>query len=297
MATICNMGAETGATTSIFPYAQSMAAYLDASSRSYLKDKFNHWKHNLKADPGAEYDQVIHLNLSELKPFINGPATPDLATPASAFKKEVEKNNWPKLVSAGLVGSCTTGAWFRFRSHLENISNNTLIGAVNAANKKANKNQERLHGRRWGRPRHGGGLQAAWQQWVVSADHNCGEGFSQEHVALQPRLLNGIAIIAKWFTRTHESNLKKQGMLPLTFKDGSDYERVEAEDRISLVGLSEFRPGHPVSMAVRKKDGTVWRTQLDHTFNEEPIAYFRAGSALNFMAQKSQPQLGLSRED
>lgn len=111
MATICNMGAETGATTSIFPYTEAMAAYLDATSRSYLRKEASRWRHNFSADPGAEYDRVITINLSELEPFINGPSTPDLATPASAFKEGVAKGSWPKQVGAGLIGSCTNSSF------------------------------------------------------------------------------------------------------------------------------------------------------------------------------------------
>ncbi|GME41058.1 Aconitate hydratase, mitochondrial [Neofusicoccum parvum] len=504
MATICNMGAETGATTSIFPYTSSMAAYLDATDRSYLKSETDHWTQNLSADAGAEYDQVININLSELEPFINGPATPDLATPTSAFKKEVERNTWPKRVSAGLIGSCTNssfedmsraaalakqaidaglkpkaplylspgseqtratledsgvlsifedagatllanacgpccgswdrqdmekgvensivtsynhnftgrldsnpatsiflaspetviakafagtldfdpatdsinttngpftfqpprpgilppkgyisadhvysappsdrssvtvdvsltsdriqrlepfkpwngkdlvdlpilikvegkcttdhitpaGPWFRYRGHLENISNNTLIGAVNAANKKVNQVKNVFTGEISGVPDTAKDYKQRNQQWVVIADHNYGEGSSREHAALQPRFLNGVAIIAKSFARIHESNLKKQGMLPLTFNDLTDYDRIEAEDRVSLVGLSDFRPGRSITMLVKRSDGSTWQTKLDHTFNEEQIEYFKAGSALNLMAQMTQQQRG-----
>ncbi|GME30857.1 Aconitate hydratase, mitochondrial [Neofusicoccum parvum] len=504
MATICNMGAETGATTSIFPYTSSMAAYLDATDRSYLKSEADHWTQNLSADAGAEYDQVININLSELEPFINGPATPDLATPTSAFKKEVERNTWPKRVSAGLIGSCTNssfedmsraaalakqaidaglkpkaplylspgseqtratledsgvlsifedagatllanacgpccgswdrqdmekgvensivtsynrnftgrldsnpatsiflaspetviakafagtldfdpatdsinttdgpftfqpprpgilppkgyisadhvysappsdrssvtvdvsltsdriqrlepfkpwngkdlvdlpilikvegkcttdhitpaGPWFRYRGHLENISNNTLIGAVNAANKKVNQVKNVFTGEISGVPDTAKDYKQRNQQWVVIADHNYGEGSSREHAALQPRFLNGVAIIAKSFARIHESNLKKQGMLPLTFNDLTDYDRIEAEDRVSLVGLSDFRPGRSITMLVKRSDGSTWQTKLDHTFNEEQIEYFKAGSALNLMAQMTQQQRG-----
>ncbi|KAK0663266.1 Aconitate hydratase [Lasiodiplodia hormozganensis] len=497
MATICNMGAETGATTSIFPYTEATAAYLDATSRSYLREEASRWRHNFSADSGAEYDRVINIDLSKLEPFINGPSTPDLATPTSAFKEEVSKNSWPENVSAGLIGSCTNssfedlsraaalakqaidaglkpqaplylspgseqtratledsgvlsvfdqagatllanacgpccgswnrqdmekgvknsivtsynrnftgrldsnpatsiflaspetviaktfsgrldfdpatdeietptgtfkfnppppgslpshgynqadyvyaapptersevevdispssdriqrlepfkpwdgkdfidlpilikvegkcttdhithaGPWFRYRGHLENISNNTLIGAVNAANKKVNQVENVFTGEISGVPDTARDYKKRGQQWVVIADHNYGEGSSREHAALQPRFLNGVAIIAKSFARIHESNLKKQGMLPLTFKSDADYDKIQAEDRISLVGLDAFQPGQPVTMRVKRKDGSSWETQLEHTFNQEQIMYFKAGSALNLMAQ------------
>lgn len=111
MATIANMGAETGATTSIFPYTEHMGRYLDATSRSNIRAAAEAFRHNLQADADAEYDQVININLSEIEPFINGPSTPDLSTPLSRFKTEVKKNGWPKHVSAGLIGSCTNSSF------------------------------------------------------------------------------------------------------------------------------------------------------------------------------------------
>lgn len=111
MATICNMGAETGATTSMFPYTPSMGAYLQATSRSYIRDAASNWRHNLVADNGAEYDKVINIDLSKLEPFINGPSTPDLAIPVSQFKSEAAKSGWPKEISAGLIGSCTNSSF------------------------------------------------------------------------------------------------------------------------------------------------------------------------------------------
>jgi aconitate hydratase len=111
MATICNMGAETGATTSLFPYTNAMGQYLNATSRSYLNGAVLGQRHNLLADAGAEYDQVISINLSEIEPFINGPSTPDLATPMSKFKDKVAKSTWSKEISAGLIGSCTNSSF------------------------------------------------------------------------------------------------------------------------------------------------------------------------------------------
>lgn len=188
-------------------------------------------------------------------------------------------------------GKCTTdhitpaGPWFRYRGHLENISNNTLIGAVNSENKKVNSVRNVFTDEYAGVPETAKDYKRRGQQWVIVADHNYGEGSSREHAALQPRFLNGVAVIAKSFARIHESNLKKQGMLPLTFSNIAEYDRLRPDDRISLLGLSQLAPGRPVTMVVNGKDGK-WETTLDNTFNEEQVAYFRAGSALNLMALK-----------
>lgn len=188
-------------------------------------------------------------------------------------------------------GKCTTdhitpaGPWFRYRGHLENISNNTLIGAVNSENKEVNSVRNVFTNEYGGVPETAKDYKRRGQQWVIVADHNYGEGSSREHAALQPRFLNGVAVIAKSFARIHESNLKKQGMLPLAFSNIADYARLKPDDRISLLGLSQLAPGRPVKMLVNAKDGK-WETILDHSFNEEQIAYFRAGSALNLMALK-----------
>ncbi|KAI3399730.1 hypothetical protein diail_5797 [Diaporthe ilicicola] len=491
------MGAETGATTSIFPYTEQMGKYLDSTFRSNIRASAEAFAHNLRADPDAEYDHVINIDLSDIEPFINGPSTPDLATPISRFKSEVDKHGWPKQVSAGLIGSCTNssfedmtraadlakqalaaglkpqaplfispgsestratleeagvlgvfedahatmlanacgpccgswdrtdmeksakgtsnsivtsfnrnftgrldsnpatsiflaspetvivkafsgkldfdprsdsigdfrfeaptaaplpeggyaradhvftappanhdnvevviaadsqriqrlapfrawdgadfvdlpilikvegkcttdhitpaGPWFRYRGHLENISNNTLIGTVNSENKKVNSVRNVFTNEYGSVPETAKDYKRRGQQWVIVADHNYGEGSSREHAALQPRFLNGVAVIAKSFARIHESNLKKQGMLPLTFSNTADYDRLKPDDRVSLVGLGQLSPGQPVTMIVNGSDGS-WEAALNHTFNEEQVAYFRAGSALNLMALKA----------
>lgn len=206
--------------------------------------------------------------------------------------------NLPILIK--VEGKCTTdhitpaGPWFRYRGHLENISNNTLIGAVNAANGKVN-NVQNVFTKEWaGVPQTAKDYKQRGQQWVVIADHNYGEGSSREHAALQPRFLNGVAVIAKSFARIHETNLKKQGMLPLTFADPADYDRIDPTDRISLLGLTELKPGRPLAMVVEREDGRKWRTTLKQTFNEEQLAYFRAGSALNLMAEIAQRSVAVS---
>lgn len=503
MATICNMGAETGATTSIFPYASAMADYLRANRRSSVADAVAFAQHEMGADQGAEYDKVIDIDLSSLEPLINGPFTPDLSTPVSKFGQTVKEQGWPSALSAGLIGSCTNssfedmsraaslgkqaldaglkpkmpllvspgseqtratldkagildvfeqlestlltnacgpccgswdrqdmekgtknsiitsynrnftgrldsnpathiflaspemvmakifsddlsfdptsdtvktergedfrfaapsgeclpgegyedadevytpppsgdrssltitiapdserlqrlqpfapwsgkdikdctilikvkgkcttdhitpaGPWFRFRGHLENISNNTLIGAVNAENDKTNAVVNQLSGAVGDVPGTARDYKAVGQPWVVIADHNYGEGSSREHAALQPRYLGGVAIIAKSFARIHEANLKKQGMLALTFANEADYDRVQPSDRISIVGLEQFAPGSPVFLRVSPsvEGATAWECQVNHTFTQEQIEYFKAGSALNLMASRA----------
>jgi aconitate hydratase len=156
---------------------------------------------------------------------------------------------------------------------------------VNSANKAVNSIQNIFTGDFEGVPEVAKDYKQRGQQWVVIADHNYGEGSSREHAALQPRFLNGVAIIAKSFARIHETNLKKQGMLPLVFSDTIAYDKINSEDRISLIDLKNFKPDTQVRMLVTTRDGSSWETLLNHTFNEEQISYFKAGSALNLMAQ------------
>lgn len=170
--------------------------------------------------------------------------------------------------------------------HLENISNNTLIGATNAANGEINCVENVFTGKLAGVPETARDYKARNQAWVIIADSNYGEGSSREHAALQPRFLNGKAVIAKSFARIHETNLKKQGMLPLTFDKEEDYDQIQPSDRISLLNLQGLTPGIPLSMAVKKVNGEMWTVKLNHTFNAEQINYFKAGSALNLMAQE-----------
>ncbi|KAL4811839.1 putative aconitase [Aspergillus spinulosporus] len=501
MATVCNMGAETGATTSIFPFTPSMAEYLRANRRPDMAAAVETIAHELRSDEGAEYDQVIDIDLSSLEPHINGPFTPDLSTPISKFGSAVKDNEWPSTLTAGLIGSCTNssfhdlsraaslaqqaldagmkprmqlllspgslqtrntleeagimqvferaggimlpnacgpccgswdrtdmqkgtknsiitsynrnfsgrldsnpatnvflaspevvmakvfssdlafdpthdalttpsgekfkfkpptgdalpsrgyrdsdqayvppptddgdrsklevnispqsqrlqklspfppwngedlndclvliktkgkcttdhitpaGPWFRFRGHLENISNNTLIGAVNAETENINKVRNQLTGQDGDVPGTARYYQSQGRPWVVVADHNYGEGSSREHAALQPRYLGGVGIIAKSFARIHEANLKKQGMLAVTFADEADYDRIRASDRICITGLTAFAPGKPLIMKVKTVSGEVWEAPLMHTFTQEQIEYFKAGSALNLMAR------------
>ncbi|ORX77976.1 aconitate hydratase [Basidiobolus meristosporus CBS 931.73] len=498
MATICNMGAEIGATTSVFPFNKRMGDYLRATSRPHIAKSSEEFAHNLRADEGAKYDHVIEINLSELEPHINGPFTPDLATPLSKFAETVKKNNWPSELKVGLIGSCTNssyedmsrsaslaqealdhglqvkskftitpgseqiratierdgqmevfdkaggvvlanacgpcigqwdrqdikkgdknsiitsynrnftgrndgnpathafvaspelvtamsfagdlcfnpitdeltgadgkkfkftpphgaelpprgydagentyqappedrstvkvevspesnrlqilepfakwngqdaedlpvlikvkgkcttdhismaGPWLKYRGHLDNISNNMLIGAINSENGEANNIKNVLTGEFGAVPAVARDYKAKGISWVVVGDENYGEGSSREHAALEVRHLGGIAVITKSFARIHETNLKKQGVLPLTFADPADYEKIKPSDKVSIVGLTTFTPGKPLTLRVTRESGEKIEIPVNHTFNENQIEWFKAGSALNKMAE------------
>ncbi|RSH87555.1 Aconitate hydratase mitochondrial [Apiotrichum porosum] len=498
MATICNMGAEIGATTSLFPFNNKMAQYLEATNRAPAARYAEAFQHNLVPDANCEYDQRIDINLSELEPYVNGPFTPDLATPLSKFASEVKKNGWPEELKVGLIGSCTNssyedmsrsahiakeaaehglkaksgftitpgseqvratiardgfvdtfegiggvvlanacgpcigqwdrrdvpkgtknsiitsynrnftgrndanpathafvaspdlvtamvfagdltfnpmtdsltgadgkefkfsepkglelppkgydagentfqappadgttvqvavdpksdrlqlltpfkawdgkdiidapvlvkalgkcttdhisagGPWLKFRGHLENISQNCLIGAINADNNEANKVLNQVTGEFGGVPQVGAYYRDQGIPWVVVGDENYGEGSSREHAALEPRFLGGRAVIVRSFARIHETNLKKQGMLPLWFKNPADYDLVSGSDKLSITGLNEFAPGKDLTILGKKADGSEYSFIVSHTFNEGQIGWFKAGSALNLMAK------------
>ncbi|KAF9817413.1 hypothetical protein IEO21_03467 [Rhodonia placenta] len=500
MATICNMGAEIGATTSIFPFNHRMVDYLNATKRGDIAKYAQSFAHNLQADKDADYDQHIEINLSELEPHINGPFTPDLATPISKFKEEVAKNGWPAELKVALIGSCTNssyedmsraasicreaashglqtkskftvtpgseqvratierdgqigafeevgglllanacgpcigqwdrrdvkkgdansiitsynrnftgrndanpathafvaspdivtamafagdlgfnpltdsltgadgkpfkfsdpsghelpptgydpgqntyqappadrasvqvavsptsdrlqllkpfapwdgktptdlpilikvkgkcttdhisagGPWLKYRGHLENISQNCLIGAINAENGEANKVKNQINGEWGGVPQTGAWYRDNGIKWVVIGDHNYGEGSSREHAALEPRFLGGLAVITRSFARIHETNLKKQGMLALTFVNPEDYEKIQPSDRVDIVGLESFQEGKNLTLVVKHQDGSKEEIALAHSFNAGQIEWFKAGSALNLMAAKA----------
>ncbi|OAL46273.1 aconitate hydratase-like protein [Pyrenochaeta sp. DS3sAY3a] len=500
MATICNMGAEIGATTSVFPFNDRMYDYLAATKRRDIGDFARSYAKELREDEGAEYDELIEINLSELEPHINGPFTPDLATPISKFKEAVKANNWPEELKVGLIGSCTNssyedmtraasiiqdamdhgikakslftvtpgseqiratierdgqlktfeefggmvlanacgpcigqwdrrdvkkgvansiissynrnftgrndanpathsfvtspdlvvaltiagtlnfnpltdtlkdkdgnefklkepsgqglpangydpgqdtyqappadrstvsvavspssdrlqllspfnawdgkdakdlpilikaagktttdhismaGPWLKYRGHLDNISNNMLIGAINAENGEANKVKNALNGEYGGVPDVARYYKKNGVRWVVVGDWNYGEGSSREHAALEPRHLGGLAIIVRSFARIHETNLKKQGMLPLTFQDPADYEKIGPNDKVDLA-CTELAVGQPMTLTVHPADGGKdIEIKLAHTFNEGQIEWFKNGSALNTMAKKA----------
>uniref|UniRef100_A0A8C8HRN4 Aconitate hydratase, mitochondrial n=1 Tax=Oncorhynchus tshawytscha TaxID=74940 RepID=A0A8C8HRN4_ONCTS len=498
MATICNMGAEIGATTSVFPYNHRMKTYLNKTGRADIAALADEHKDDLVPDKGCKYDHVIEINLSELKPHINGPFTPDLAHPVSEIGAVAEKNGWPLEVKVGLIGSCTNssyedmgraaslakqaldkglkckaaftvtpgseqiratierdgfskilrdvggvvlanacgpcigqwdrkdvkmgekntivtsynrnftsrndanpathafvtspeivtalaiagtlkfdpetdyltaangekfkleppngdelpardfdpgqdtyqhppaesgsvmvdvsptstrlqllepfdkwngkdledlqvlikvkgkcttdhisaaGPWLKFRGHLDNISNNMLIGAINIENDAVNKIKNRLTGEYGGVPDVARHYKANGLSWVVVGDDNYGEGSSREHAALEPRHLGGRVILVKSFARIHETNLKKQGMLPLTFADPTDYDKIRPDDKLSITGLATFAPGKPLKGVVKHGDGSQDIITLNHTFNENQVEWFHAGSALNRMKE------------
>ncbi len=188
-------------------------------------------------------------------------------------------------------GKCTTdhispaGPWLRFRGHLDNISNNMFNGAVNAFSGEAGKAVNALDGRIQAYNEIARVYMAAGENWVAVGDTNYGEGSSREHAAMSPRHMGGRAVITRSFARIHETNLKKQGVLPLTFIDAEDYERVQDGDRIDLLGITELAPGSTVRAVLHHLDGGHSEMILQHTLNAEQIAWFKAGSALNFLRQ------------
>ncbi|KRB56541.1 aconitate hydratase [Flavobacterium sp. Root186] len=501
--TICNMGAEIGATTSTFGYDASMGRYLRSTNRADVADAADKIAPYLTGDPEVYanpeqyFDQVIEINLSELEPHLNGPFTPDLATPISKMKEEAIKNNWPLQIQVGLIGSCTNssyedisraaslarqvadknlktkaeftitpgsevvrstierdgfidtfhkigatvfanacgpcigmwdregaekeerntivhsfnrnfskradgnpntlafvgspelvtamaiagdlgfnpltdtlinedgeevmldaptgdelpakgfyaedpgfqapaadgsgvqvvvsptserlqllapfdawdgknilgakllikafgkcttdhismaGPWLRFRGHLDNISNNMLIGAVNAYNQKTNSVKNQLTGQYDAVPAVARAYKAAGVPSIVVGDHNYGEGSSREHAAMEPRFLGVKAVLVKSFARIHETNLKKQGLLGLTFANEADYDKIQENDTINFTDLTEFAPGKPLTLEFVHADGTKDIVLANHTYNAGQIGWFVAGSALNLIA-------------
>ncbi|MBT32209.1 MAG: aconitate hydratase [Thalassobius sp.] len=504
--TICNMGAEIGATTSTFGYDDSMERYLRATGRDEVADLANGVKEHLTGDaevyanPEKYFDQVIEIDLSTLEPHVNGPFTPDLATPISEMSAKAQENGWPEKVEWGLIGSCTNssyedisraasiaeqalakglkpaaefginpgseqvrftierdgfidtfeklgtkvftnacgpcigqwdragadkkekntivhsfnrnfakradgnpnthafvtspemvaaiaisgklgfnpmtdtltndkgeevkldpptgwelppkgfdvedpgyispaedgsgvevkvspdsnrlqllegfkpwdgqnitgakllikaqgkcttdhismaGPWLRFRGHLDNISNNTLTGAVNAYNGETDKVKNQLTGEYAGVPDVQRSYKAAGIPTIVVGDHNYGEGSSREHAAMQPRHLGVRAVLVKSFARIHETNLKKQGMLALTFANEADYDKIQEADTINFLDLNEFAPGKPLTLEFVHADGSKDVVVTNHTYNEGQIEWFKAGSALNKIKEQN----------
>ncbi len=500
--TICNMGAEVGATTSTFGYDESMEKYLRATGRDEIADEANKIKSYLTGDkevyenPEKYFDEVIEINLSELEPHINGPFSPDIATPISEMTKTLEKNNWPRKIEWGLIGSCTNssyedlsrassiadqalnknlstkaffginpgseqvrytaerdgfldifekldakvftnacgpcigqwardgadkqeknsiihsfnrnfakradgnpnthafvaspeivaaiaisgdlgfnpktdsllnelgqevkleepngwelppkgfevddrgyiepdqdgsnvevkinpdskrleklepfspwdgnninkakllikafgkcttdhismaGPWLRFRGHLDNISNNCLIGAVNAFNKKTNFIKNQLNGEYGGVPETQRDYKKNNIPTVVVGDHNYGEGSSREHAAMEPRHLGVRVVIVKSFARIHETNLKKQGMLALTFDNESDYDLIQEDDTFNFIDLKNFSPGNKITVELIHSDSSIDIIKTNHTYNSQQIDWYREGSALNLI--------------
>ena len=176
------------------------------------------------------------------------------------------------------------GPWLRFRGHLDNISNNMLIGAVNAFNQEANKVKNQLTGEYAAVPAVARAYKAAGVPSIVVGDQNYGEGSSREHAAMEPRFLGVKAVLVKSFARIHETNLKKQGMLALTFANEADYDKIKEDDTINFLDLKEFAPGKPLSLEFVHADGSKDIILANHTYNESQIGWFVAGSALNLIA-------------
>lgn len=503
-ATICNMGAEVGATTSIFPYDEEMKRYLIATNREKVAEMADAIQENLKADPEVSeqpekyYDRVIEINLSELEPYINGPFTPDAATPISEFAEKVKANDYPRKMEVGLIGSCTNssyqdlsrvaslarqavvkklnvaspllvnpgsemirytaerdgmirnfeeiggvimanacgacigqwkrvtddntrknsivtsfnrnfakradgnpntyafvaspeltmaltiagdlcfnpltdtlintagekvkldpptgdtlprkgfevqkkgyleptkaveevlispisdrlqklepfkawdetdiinmrlliktlgkcttdhismaGPWLRFRGHLENISDNLLMGAMNAFNGKTNSVLNPFTNKYDAVSSVARSFKKEGINSIIVAEDNYGEGSSREHAAMEPRFLNARVVLAKSFARIHETNLKKQGMLALTFSDPADFERIREDDQVSVKGLTSFTPGKQLIIILTHADGSTESFLANHTYNNTQIEWFKAGSALNYNARKN----------
>jgi len=207
-----------------------------------------------------------------------------LLEPFSAWHGD-DYEDLPLLIKA--LGKCTTdhismaGPWLKYRGHLDNISNNMLIGAVNAFTEAVNAVKSQLTGETGEVPAVARGYKAAGRRWVVVGDENYGEGSSREHAAMEPRHLGCAAVIVRSFARIHETNLKKQGILPLVFADPADYDKVRQDDRFAIRGLKELAPGAPLTVELTHADGAVESFQVVHTMTDDQIDWFRAGSALN----------------
>ncbi|MCB2203371.1 aconitate hydratase [bacterium] len=231
------------------------------------------------ADDGSGIDVQVDPDSKRLQ----------LLTPFAAPKE----GDYDKLhLLLKVRGKCTTdhismaGPWLRFRGHLDNISNNMFIGAINEYNGVANKVKNQNTGAYDEVPNVARAYKAASEGWVVIGDENYGEGSSREHAAMEPRHLGGKAIVVKSFARIHETNLKKQGLLPLTFADPSDYDKILEDDRISF-DVSALAPGQQVTMTIHHSDGSTDTAMLNHTMNAQQIDWWRAGSALNLIASKN----------
>jgi aconitate hydratase len=239
----------------------------------------------------------------------DGDAPPPSINPRSARLQLIDP--WPAWDGHDFVdlpilikakGKTTTdqispaGAWLKYRGHLEKFSENLLTGAVNAFTNESGAGANVLSGET-GQPisKIARDYRARGIRWVIVGDFNYGEGSSREHAALSPRLLGGVAVIARSFARIHESNLKKQGLLALTFADPSDYDRIREDDRISLVGLGRLVPGKPVASRLMHCDGSIEPLQLSHSFSASQLEWFRAGSALNTLARLADQRVSAVR--
>ncbi len=188
-------------------------------------------------------------------------------------------------------GKCTTdhismaGPWLKYRGHLDNISNNLLIGAVNDFNGKTNLVKNQLTGEYGEVPATARNYKAAGKGSIVVGDENYGEGSSREHAAMEPRHLNVKAILVRSFARIHETNLKKQGMLAITFANPLDYDRIKEDDQIDIIGLKEMAPGKPLTLVLHHAGGSREEFAVNHTYNKNQIEWFKAGAALNLFRE------------
>jgi aconitate hydratase len=234
----------------------------------YVAPPADHSAIDVKVAPGSE-----RLELLEPFPAWNGRDLEDL------------------VVLLKARGKCTTdhisqaGPWLRFRGHLDKISDNLFLGAVNAFADEPGHGVDTETGEIKGLPQLARDYRDRGLSWIAIGDENYGEGSSREHAAMEPRHLGGVAVIARSFARIHETNLKKQGMLPLTFADPVDWEKVRGDDRLTIRGLADLAPGRPMEVVLRHTDDTEERFQVRHSFNAEQIAWFKAGSALNVLRQ------------
>jgi aconitate hydratase len=262
---------------------------VDANGESFMLDPPYGDELPATFDPGMNTYQAPVADGSQLKVIVS--PTSDRLQLLDPFQPWDGKDMENVAILIKAKGKCTTdhismaGPWLKYRGHLDNISNNMLIGAVNSVNDKVNSVRNCETGEYDGVPEVARQYKASGRPWVVIGDDNYGEGSSREHAALEPRHLGGRAVIVKSFARIHETNLKKQGMLPLTFANPADYDRVDGHDSISLLNLSSLAPGSQVTMVVHKPDGSQVEIALNHTFNSNQLDWFRAGSSLNFMKQ------------
>jgi aconitate hydratase len=213
-----------------------------------------------------------------------------LLTPFPAWDGE-DITDLAVLVKA--QGKCTTdhismaGPWLRYRGHLENISGNVYMGAVNAFNGEVGTGLDVTDGETRAYPEIARRYHEAGIDWVAIGDENMGEGSSREHAAMEPRFRGARAVMARSFARIHETNLKKQGVLPLTFANSDDYDLIGPEDRISVVGLADLAPDTQVEVVITSPDGAATSIAMDHTYSADQIEWFKAGSALNLIRQRT----------